>query len=491
MPLILGTNSIKDSTFSVANSCRFNDDDSPSMTKASTTVTDDKKFTISAWCKRGNMGDGSGNEFGIFGHRSNSNNGNNNLQFGFYQDHIYCAFVSNNGSDVHINKVSDALYQDPTAWYHVMLAVDTTQGTAANRNRIYVNGTEVTSFSTDTNAPSDRTFLNDACNIDVGRYTNTGGTNFEFDGYLAEVVYIDGLQLTPSSFGEFNEDSPTIWQPKDVSGLTFGNNGFYLDFEDSSNLGNDANGGTDLTESNLDATDQSTDTCTNNYATLNPLNVPTSNAPTFAEGSLFGESVTGGTSSVAFGGSSTFGLTQGKWYLEAKCGSSTSRDAIGVTGEASECARTNNSGISRTNSSFLYSGETGTVYVNSSSTSYGNTFGNNDIIGVALDLDNLKVYFSKNGTWQNSGDPTSGSTGTGAISITSVSSTTDGAYFINHGSTAGGGAPSGKSVFNFNFGNPPFTISSGNSDGNGYGNFEYSVPSGYYALNSKNLAEYG
>ena len=231
--------------YEVANSVRYNDDDSPSMTKASTTVTNDKKFTVSAWCKRTTLGDGSGNEFGIFSHISDSNNANKNLQFGFYQDHIYCAFVD--GGSVTVNKVSTALYQDIGAWYHVMLAVDSTQGTAANRNRIYVNGTEVTSFSTDTNAGENETFLSTSCNITVGRYTNTGGSHFEFDGYLAEVVYIDGLQLTPSAFGEFDSDTPTVWKPIDVSGLTFGNNGFYLDFEDSSNLGNDKNCCTDLT----------------------------------------------------------------------------------------------------------------------------------------------------------------------------------------------------------------------------------------------------
>jgi hypothetical protein len=207
-PLILGTNSIKDTGFDVANSTRFNSGDSAFMSKASTTVTNDKKFTVSAWCKRSKLG--SSSEFGIFKTISDSNNQNKNIQFGFYNDSIYFAFVD--GGSVTVNKVSTAVFRDTSSWYHVMLAVDSTQGTAANRNRIYVNGTEITSFGTDTNAGADETFLSTSCNIDVGRYTGTSGTHRYFDGYLAEVVFIDGLQLAPTDFGEFDSDSPRIWK---------------------------------------------------------------------------------------------------------------------------------------------------------------------------------------------------------------------------------------------------------------------------------------
>ena len=126
----------------------------------------------------------------------------------------------------------------------------------------------------------------------------------------------------------------------------------------------------------------------------------------------------------------------------------------------------------------------GAVRNNDSDTSYGSSFADGDIIGVGLDLDNNKLYFAKNGTWENSADPSSG---TGGFSITDASNTVKGSYTPAGSDFATG---SGATV-EHNFGNPPFTISSGNSDGNGYGNFEYSVPSGYYALNSKNLAEYG
>ena len=483
MPLILGTNSIKDTGFDVANSCRFNDDDSAAMSKSSTTLTNDKKFTISAWVKRGHI-NGS-DEFPIFGHISDSDNANKNCQIGFYNDALYMAYVD--GGSVTVNKVTNALYRDNAAWYHVMVAVDSTQGTAANRNRFYVNGTEVTSFATDTNSGSDETFLATSCTITVGKYSNTSGTASYFDGYLAEVVYIDGLQLTPSSFGEFDEDSPTIWKPINVSGLTFGNNGFYLDFEASANLGNDANGGTDLTEANLAAVDQATDTPTNSFATMNPLIAPTSNASTFSEGNCKIVTSTGGN----FGAVSTHGAASGKWYFEVKF----TAESASNMGNINLCSSENGRESARTNQhsnqfpseaypSFTYE-YPGEVYKDSGDSSQGNygSFAVGDIIIMALDLDNSKAYFGVNGTWGNSSDPTSGATGTGAISVTAADF-----WHLQVGDRNS----SNTATYETNFGGcPAFTISSGNADGNGYGNFEYAVPSGYLALCTKNLGSDG
>ena len=497
-PLILGTNSIKDTGFDVANSTRFNSGDSPSMTKASTTVTNDKKFTVSAWCKRSKLGDSA--EFGIFGHRANDNNGNSNLQFGFYQDHIYCAFVSNNGSDVHINKVSTALFRDTSAWYHVMLAVDSTQGTAANRNRIYINGTEVTSFSTDTNAPSDRTFLNNACNIDVGRYTNTGGTHKFFDGYLAEVVFIDGLQLAPTDFGEFDSDSPTIWKPKDPSGLTFGNNGFYLDFKDSSNLGNDANGGTDLTESNLAAIDQCTDTCTNNFATFTAENHTYSNF-TVTEGNLKTHASSG---QLGLHGTSIMPTNSGKWYFEVKINTAAPGDGsrVGIMNYQTQLNNSSYSGTINTPQQVLagcttscksakhFEGDAQGVMVEYTSSG---DFADGNIVQFAMDLDNKAIYIGRDGTFltrtgSSGGDPTSGSSKTGAI--TTNTNIMDGSPMTAY---TGLSKPTGSadSEMLFNFGNPPFSITSGNTDANGFGNFEHAPPAGYLSWCSKNLAESG
>jgi len=486
MPLILGTNSIKDTGFDVANSTRFNSGDSAFMSKASTTVTNDKKFTVSAWCKRSKLG--SSSEFGIFKTISDSNNQNKNIQFGFYNDSIYFAFVD--GGSVTVNKVSTAVFRDSSAWYHVMLAVDSTQGTAANRNRIYVNGTEITSFGTDTNAGADETFLSTSCNIDVGRYTGTSGTHRYFDGYLAEVVFIDGLQLAPTDFGEFDADSPTIWKPKDVSGLTFGTNGFYLDFEDSSNLGNDANGGTDFTVNNLTSIDQTTDTCTNNFCTL-MSNHPSASNFTLSEGNLVASK--SGAATVGLYGSSIM-LTKGKWYYESKITDlgSGDRSRMGVAAYESV---TGTSTIQGSFSGFEFTGDTSgrfSITVNGSTTEIDgfHSYAQDDIIMWGIDMDNSKLYIGKNGDWFNyssantGGDPTSGN-GWVTNNATALASPLTVGYV---GHSAG---VSDSTEVNINFGNPPYAISSGNADGNGYGNFEYAVPSGYYSICTKNLAEFG
>tara|TARA_R100000008_G_scaffold50975_1_gene30564 strand:- start:21 stop:977 length:957 start_codon:yes stop_codon:yes gene_type:complete len=316
----------------------------------------------------------------------------------------------------------------------------------------------------------------------IGAGTSNGDVA---DGYAAETVFIDGSALAPTSFGEFSEDSPNIWMPIDVSGLTFGTNGFYLDYEDSSNLGNDANGGTDLTEVNLAAADQATDTPTNNFATLNPLaSLPNTSKSTFSEGNCI--AVAGSDASYVNGGS-TIGVANGKWYVETKLSSSSDGSArciTGITMDVSEISRINQD--SGSNNIFYawhyqYFNVAGST---SGFTSLGtSTIG--DIIGVALDMDNGKVYFSKNGSWLNSGDPTSGSSGTGAAP---VAASTTGLRFFFSGSDSN--ARTMTTAYNFG-GCPGWTVSSGNADANGYGKFEYAPPTGYYALCSKNLAEFG
>ena len=288
------------------------------------------------------------------------------------------------------------------------------------------------------------------------------------------MVLIDGTQNAVTDFGEFDEDSPTIWKPKDVSGLTFGTNGFYLDFEDSANLGNDANGGTDFTENNLAATDQSTDTCTNNFATWNPLFRKGTTTPAFAEGNLKSTFDDGGANEFAL---TTFGVSAGKWYAEVKWTSNTgtAATATGILDMAYTGTDDPNNAVTN---AFGYFGS-GTKNVSGTASSYGNSYADGDIIGIAIDMDNNKLYFSKNGTFQDSGDPTSGSTGTGAISI--VSGVTYGIFTSDYNSQ----------VAELNTGSPAYSISSGNADGNGYGNFEYAVPSGYLAICTKNLGSDG
>ena len=466
--------------YEVANSVRYNDDDSPSMYKTPGSSGNRRTWTFSTWFKRGNLGSsqwildaygGSSDEFHIYISSGNA--------IGIYT--IGGGFGSN------LTISTNNLVRDVSAWYHLVVRCDTTQSTASDRLRIYLNGVEATYGTYNNFTENGEGQVNEASTKHWLGRRNAGDY---FDGYMAETVLVDGLSLAPTSFGEFDSASPTVWKPIDVSGLTFGTNGFYLDYEDSSNLGNDANGGTDFTEANLAATDQSTDTCTNNFATLNPLNgsgTRTSN-DNYSEGNtiMIPANHDNYTTTLA-----TMGAKQGKWYWEAQ--------SI-VEGTASNAYYPRTIGFMRDDYGFDYStlgqdDKTWDVVYNSGNwdASHNNSIVVNDmstdrtsgnILNFALDLDNGKFYFGINGTYLNSGNPTSGSSGTGALHTLDA---TDLSFFIIPAVTS---ATTGT-YYKFNFGNPAFSISSGNADGNGYGNFEYAPPSGYYAWCSKNLAEFG
>ena len=456
MPLILGTNSIKDTGYDVANSCIFDRASTDSMSKS---MSDGSsiKGTFSAWIKV----DGTSNEMNILSHFQDTNN-------------VFT--ISTTGSGVNVvdynsgyslQLSTNRLMRDPSAWFHLYVAIDRSQGTADNRNRMFINGVEETSFSHRTNysqqtsgGHEDAISMNDGqCTMYLG---GLGDGNQMFGGYLAELHWIDGTVPAVTEFGEFDEDSG-IWKPKLVSGISYGTNGFYLDFQDASNLGNDANGGTDLTESNIASTNQSTDTCTNNFATLNPL-IYQSRNNTFAEGNL---KITGGTADGWDNkyGVSTIAVSSGKWYLEAKATTMvTSQGVLGIIKTSQALSGSlRDIGTACIDSGGSISGGGGDFQTGLTS------FANGDIAGIAFDADAGTVQFYRNGSTYGS-------------QVTSIASDTY--YFATNSYEQG-------AVMEFNFGSPPFAISSGNTDGNDYGNFEYAVPSGYYALNTKNLAEYG
>jgi len=476
MPLILGTNSIKDTGFDVSNSLRFNDDSTDYLTSPTRgTATSQKKGTFSWWWKI--------SEIGQVRFIGTYENGNNEFQIKLTND-SQLEIVQIAGGANNLTLKTNRVFKDPASWMHVVFAVDTTQSTQSDRAKLYVNGVQETSFATNTNSmPENHSFhgFYQGLTQTIGRDPNT--TSHTYDGYFAEWVYVDGLALDPTSFGEFNSDSPTIWQPIDVSGLTFGNNGYYLQFkqsgtgQNSSGLGADTSGNDNhFAVSNLTAVDQSTDTCTNNGCTLNPLY---KQDHTFSEGNL------GYTSSASDWDSApgTIAASSGKYYCEMKVTATaggTTRSVLGICDvrDANLVAESEFGLTSGTAGDNVGYGP-GAVHKNNGGA--GGTFASyttDDIIGMYADLDNGKVYFSKNGAMQNSGDPTSGSTGTGAISIT-----TGQTYLL--GVTAYGGGASQS-----NFGSPPYAVTSGNSDPNGYGNFEYSTQN-YYTLNTKNLAEFG
>ena len=469
MPLILPGNvgsATAATSFNVANSLRFNSGSSDHLNRT-TSSGNRLKWTWSAWIKKTKNG---ADEDLFSGYDDSSNY--TQIQIG---DTGRFNYINKTGGSQNGKIETNRVFRDNSAWYHFVIVWDSGNATAGNRMRIYVNGVEETSFATDTQ-PSE----NQVSHVNQASKANyigsLQGTATFFNGYMAEVVLVDGLALTPTSFGEFDEDSPTIWKPKNVSGLTFGTNGFYLDFEDSSALGNDAAGSNNFTVNNLAATDQSLDTCTNNFCTMNSLdNFYAGN--TFSEGNL---KIVGKSDQNAYN-TSTFGISNGKWYYEQKITSTSSNgESIGITDHT---ATATDDYLGDGAYEYGYYSSNGKVYNNGGNTAYGATFDTGDIMGIYIDLDNNKLYFAKNGTVQNS------NTG---ISITAPASTPNGFYFVSVSDNGNTG------TYELNFGSPTFAISSGNTDDNGYGNFEYSpnitgdsVAKKFYALNTKNLAEFG
>jgi hypothetical protein len=446
--------------YQVANSLRFNDGDSAFLSKTLGTGTNTTKLTVSVWIKRSTLG----TEQQIF---ETWNDNNNRFDILFKSSTDQLEIQNTLSGSTTINLKTNRVFRDPSAWMNIVVIVDSTQSTASNRVKLYINGTQETSFATET-------YLNEDANLAlgtssytnfIGKYSSSGG-NF-FDGYMCEVVYLDGTAASIGDLGEFDEDSPTIWKPKDVSGLTFGNNGAYLDFEDSSNLGNDANGGTDYGETNLAATDQATDTPTNNFCTMNPL-VPTTNI-TFSEGNC---KMVVSSSGAQGGGIGTFGLTAGKWYWEVKIASTVGNHNHGAISENTSELYQNVAGLQNdTGVTCWRNDDGGEVVVDGTATTndYG-IMADGSIMGIALDMDNYNISYYDDGT---------------ALVTDFNMSTTRGTIFpmIHTGAST-------TSEVNFG-GCSAFSISSAQSDANGYGNFEHAPPSGYLALCSKNLGSDG
>ena len=451
------------SGYEVANSCRFNvgDDEKLTRTAPNSSATHDDKFTFSLWVKRSVLGaiqqiystfDGGGAPYQEF-------------QF-YFKDTDQLRIQTYNGSN-QMELIPNRRFRDVSAWYHFVFAYDSSQGTASNRAKLYVNGVQETSFATET-YPAQNTDGEFAIQNHIQAIGNNTANSRDSGMYLAEMVGVDGQALAPTEFGEFDEDSPTIWKPKDVSGINVGTLGFYLDFEDSSALGNDVSGVGDFTVTNLDATNQSTDTCTNNFATMNPLD-GFSNS-TFSQGNL--QTLSDNPAPAT----STIGLTSGKWWIEAKAVSTSGSGSdyqIGIV--SNQVIATEDIGHYSNNYQYYYNGQ---IRTGNSGSSYGDTYTHGDIIGVALNLDDNELQFYKNGTVQNSGT---------AISITAPASTSLGAYFF----ALGADANANKYTWHINFGNPIYSLTSAVADANGYGSFEHAPPSGFFSVCTKNLAEYG
>jgi hypothetical protein len=466
MSLILGANQLTAGGYEVDNSLRFNSGSSDYLSRTPAGAGNQTTMTISFWAKRSTLSSATDVISQGTGSACHINfDGSNQIEMNLRNS-------VDGASNVFL--ITSQLFRDVSAWYHIVLALDTTQATNTNRAKLYVNGTQVTAFST-TTYPSQNgnLFFNEASAINIGRSVSTGS---HYNGYLSEFYFIDGQQLTPTSFGETDADT-NIWKPIPYTG-SFGTNGFYLEFKDSSALGDDTSGnGNDFTVNNLTSVDQSTDTPTNNFATL--INASSaSKTYTLSEGNL---KVTSSTSNWFGVPRGSIGVSSGKWYFEVKVTDAGDNFMVGymsATNLADVGDRAVN-GFPKINgfqsSGFIKRQDDTEVDISGSI-----QWDDGDIGQIALDMDNKKLWIGKNGSYYNSGNPATGSNET----IGSSYFTANEAYLpalVFFGTNDG----------SFNFGNPPFTISSGNSDADGFGNFEYAVPSGYFALCTKNLAEYG
>ena len=434
------------------------------------TPTNRKKSTISAWVKK-------------------TSEGANSTIFGGGDAATDCAFLNFNTSDKLFlqSATSDsadwgittsAVFRDSAAWYHVVAKIDTTQSTSTDRVKIYVNGNLQTVTGSYPSQNYDMQWSRNGEVQLVGKYPSTG---IYFNGVMAHVHFTDGYAYDASTFGETDSTSG-IWKPKTAPSVTYGTNGFFLKFENSAAMGTDSSGQSNTFTVNNSVT-QNIDSPSNNFATLNPLQ-QNNTATTYSNGNTKG---TGTSSTSNFSSTpATLAASVGKWYAEYKPNLSSTDSSISgfVNLDTADFNATDYYGGSNNMSAGLY--DSGGQILHSTGTNLGSVgaLSNGDIVMLAMDLDNGYLYWGKNGTWFNSANPaTSG--GTGGLALSNLGS--NGTYTFLNGNRKSMGTE-------WNFGSGFFgttAVASANADANGFGAFEYAVPSGYYALCTKNIKEFG
>ena len=464
MPTILGANT-ESAAYEISNSLRLNDDDGSYFYKTiGNANTGEDNATLSFWFKLGNIK--TANNGGTI--MTNGGAGGNHI-IQLYAQKIYIGSAT-------FSVMFPNLIRDPSAWYHLFIAFDSSQGTSTNRVKAYLNGvllTDATGFTTYPDQNENLELVGNGNLIRIGSRGNTGDE--AFDGYLAEFHYLDGTTKAYTDFGEFNDNG--VWIPIEYTGGSYGNNGFYFKWEDSGALGTDSSSNADnFTPSGFDAQNSTTDTPTNNFCTMSPID--TNTTASLSEGNTQLQRGSGYA-----GCNGTFGVANGKWYWEIKTPNptvSSENSSFGVIKVPHSTQGQAYLGVNTNSWAIMIDNAASDIFKmhNNSFTNTSIDASANDIFQIALDMDNNKVYFGRNGTYFDSGNPSGNSNET----YSSVSG--DPFIFPTF-------SMNGNDTLQANFGNAPFSISSGNSDANGYGNFEYAVPSGYYSLCTKNLAEYG
>jgi len=427
-------------------SLRFEDGDTPRLRFGTGTPTNAKIFTQSFWIKRGEL-DADNYFYSTFVDGSNEN------KVRFKSDNTFDYVCLTSGS-ILFRFISTQVFRDVSSFYNLVFAFDTTQSTSSNRVKIYLNGTQITAFSTETYPSQNAEPLTNQAskNLDIGNHNGS-----PFDGYLSEVVFVDGSALTADSFGEFKDG---IWVPKDVSGLTFGNNGFHLDFADSSAIGNDVSGNdNDFTVTGLVASDVVPDSPTNNFNVINSIDPNVSDkGVTLSEGNLKVQGSTGGNFNVE----PTFGKLAGNYYAEFY---------VEATGNNTQSAIFVRTVVSGSNFNYQLKSD-GNLVKGGVTVATLSAFSAGDIIAASASTDDNTVEYFVNGVSVYTDTHTSDFE---KLSIVPrLDNTTTPIFICNYGQ---------DSTFAGN------TSAGGNSDSAGIGDFKYAVPSGAKAICSANLPE--
>ena len=432
------------------------------LTRAIGTTGNRKTFTYSTWLNRGNMG----SYQPFMGDVTDPSNDYFTVSF---QSADHLNIYSQLAGPGVINISTNKLFRDTSAWYHIVLEVDTTQATASDRLKLYVNGSQETSFSTAT-YPNQNTDL--AINISGETQVVGAGHTLSsntFDGSMSHAHFIDGTAYDATAFGEY--DANGVWKIKTSPSVTYGTNGFFI-LKDGNSVTDQSGNSNNFTVAGGTLTNTE-DSPSNVFATLNPLAIPTSGgANTFSNGNL---EITNSADAnrTSF---STLGVSSGKWYYECKVLSGEMKQFIGISKPQDSVDRIGNSA-----NSYGYSTETARKYNNGSFSSYGTTASSGDIIMVAFDSDNGTIWVGKNGTWFNSATQSEIENGTTTNAM--YSSITIDDFFVM-------GVSVEDSNIQCNFGNGYFgttAVSSAGTNASGNGIFEYDVPTGYTALSTKGL----